>query len=185
MQEVWKPAKGYEGYLEVSTRGNVRSVDRVITVRDGARVYEKRVEGRVKAQGKNVQTGYMQIGVNHGKHATVHRLVAETFIPNPENRQQVNHKNFNRTDNRVENLEWCTSGENNWHSMYSKDARRRRPCVSLTTGKQYKSQAEAAREIGDYQSNISRSCRSDGKLTVRGQRFIFADCENKIETGAE
>ena len=112
MQEIWKAAKGYEGYLEVSTLWNVRSIDRMITVHDGLRIYEKPVEGKEKAQHKNVQTGYMQIGVGHRKRVTVHRLVAATFIPNPRNLPQVNHKNFDRTDNRVENLEWCTNDYN-------------------------------------------------------------------------
>ena len=57
MQEIWKAAKGYEGYLEVSTLGNVRSIDRMITVHDGLRIYEKPVEGKEKAQHKNVHTG--------------------------------------------------------------------------------------------------------------------------------
>lgn len=152
MQEIWKAAKGYEGYLEVSTLGNVRSIDRMITVHDGLRIYEKPVEGKERAQQKNVQTGYMQIGVGHGKRVTVHRLVAATFIPNPRNLPQVNHKNFDRTDNRVENLEWCTNGENSLHSMYNKEDSRLRPCVSLTTGKRYKSQAKAAMKVRRVQT---------------------------------
>lgn len=52
MVEVWKEAKGFEGYLEVSTKGNVRSIDRVITVHDGTRVYKKRIKGKVKEKQK-------------------------------------------------------------------------------------------------------------------------------------
>ena len=182
MQEIWKAAKGFEGYLEVSSLGNVRSVDRVITVHDGDRIYKKTVCGKVKAKHKNVQTGYSQIGVGHSKHVAVHRLVAETFIPNPLGLPQVNHKNFVRTDNRVENLEWTTSGENNLHSMYSKEDSRLRPCISLNTGKRYRSQAEAAKSIGDNQSNVSRSCISGGRRTVKGHRFVFAACGGEIET---
>lgn len=180
MQEIWKAAKGYEGYLEVSTFGNVRSIDRIITVHDGLRVYEKPIEGKEKAQHKNVQTGYMQIGVGHRKQVAVHRLVAATFIPNPRNLPQVNHKNFDRTDNRVENLEWCTNGENSLHSMYGKEDCRLRPCISTTTGNRYRSQAEAARDIGDSQSNVSRSCRSGGKRSVKGHRFVYAACGGEI-----
>lgn len=184
-EEIWRAAKGYEGYLEVSTLGNVRSIDRLITVHDGLRIYEKPVKGKEKSKHKNVQTGYMQVGVGHSKKAAVHRLVAETFIPNPKNLTQVNHKNFDRADNLVDNLEWCTNGENSLHSMYNKADSRLRPCVSLTTGKLYRSQAEAAKDIGDNQSNVSRSCRSEGKRTVRGQRFVYAACGGEIETGKE
>lgn len=179
MQEIWKAAKGYEGYLEVSTLGNVRSIDRMITVHDGLRIYEKPVEGKEKVKRKNVQTGYMQIGVGHSKHVAVHRLVAETFIPNPKNLPQVNHKNFDRADNRVENLEWCTNGENTLHSMYGKGNACLRPVVSLTTGKQYRSQAEAAKDIGDHQSNVSRSCRSGGKKN----RERSAICLRRLRRG--
>lgn len=185
MEEIWKPAKGFEGYLEVSTKGNVRSVDRVITVKDGSRIYNKPVKGKEKAKNKNVKTGYFQIGVGHKGKITVHRLVAETFIPNPNNLPQVNHKNFDRTDNRVENLEWCTNGENTIHSMYSKPDTRLRPCISLTDGKFYKSQSDAAKAIGDHQSNISRSCRSNGIKKVKGQCFVYAACCGEIAGGSE
>lgn len=173
MQELWKSAVGYEGYLEVSNLGNVRSVDRFITVHDGKRVYKKFCAGKEKAQHKNAQTGYSQIGVHHAKQVAVHRLVAETFIPNPNNLPQVNHKNFNRADNRVENLEWCTNGENTLHAMYKGKHSCLRPVVSLTTGKRYESQAEAARDVGDYSSNVSRSARSNGRCSVKGQKFCF------------
>jgi len=180
VEEIWKEAKGFEVYLEVSTKGNVRSVDRVITVHDGARIYKKRVKGKVKAKQKNSQTGYMQIGVRHAKHITVHRLVAETFIPNPLELPQVNHKNFDRTDNRAENLEWCTNGQNTIHGMYCKPDKRIRPCLDLETMTIYKSQSEAARDIGDYHGNVYRSCKSKGRKKVKGHRFIYVDSYEEI-----
>lgn len=183
MEEIWKQAKGFEGYLEVSSKGNVRSIDRIITVRDGNRIYKKPIKGKNKTKHKNIQTGYMQIGINHRKHVSVHRLVAETFIPNPLGLSQVNHKNFDRTDNRVENLEWCTNGQNTIHSMYCKPDSRIKPCLSLETMTVYKSQAEAARAIGDSPSNVSRSCRSNGRKKVKGHRFVYAACGGEIAAG--
>lgn len=185
MVEVWKEAKGFEGYLEVSTKGNVRSIDRVITVHDGTRVYKKRIKGKVKEKQKNSQTGYMQIGINHAKRVAVHRLVAETFIPNPLKLPQVNHKNFDRTDNRVENLEWCTNGQNTIHGMYCKPDKRIKPCLDLETMTIYRSQAEAAIDIGDYPANVYRSCKSNGRQKVKGHRFVYASCGGEIAGGRD
>lgn len=175
--EKWKPVRGYEGYLEVSDFGNVRSLDRIVTVHDGARVYERHFKGKTKSQYTNSQTGYKQIGANHGKHLTVHRLVAEAFIPNPDNKQQVNHKDLNRANNHVSNLEWCTNGENVLHSLNSGKNKKRKPVRSLTTGKEYESITAAALDINAHGSNVRRSCERGGKTRVNGQRFIYIEKE--------
>lgn len=173
LNEIWKPAKGYEGYLCVSSLGNVKSIDRTVTVVDHNRLYQKKLYGQCRKKFINPKTGYETVGLHHNKTEYVHRLVALTFIPNPNNYEQVNHKNFIRNDNRVENLEWCSSKMNNIHSLYSGHHSTLKPVKSLTTGKTYRSAAEAARELGDWGSNVRRSCHSDGKRSVRGQKFIF------------
>lgn len=171
--EEWRSVRGYEGYLEVSNFGNVRSLDRFVIVHDGTRIYERRFRGKTKRQCINPQTGYKQIGVNHGKHLAVHRLVAEAFIPNPNNKPQVNHKDCDKTNNHVSNLEWCTNGENVLHSLNSGKNKKRKPVKSLTSGKEYESITAAAQDINAYETNVRRSCERCGKIKVNGQRFIY------------
>ena len=97
--EIWKDIKGYEGLYEVSNQGNIRSLK----------------TGKLRKPTNNF--GYLRINLcknNVVKFHMVHRLVAEAFIENNDpNLTQVNHKNENKQDNRVENLEWCDAKYNN------------------------------------------------------------------------
>lgn len=111
---TWAPISGYEGIYEVSDDGEVRSLDRSYTGKDGRSVPYK---GRLINPGIGAN-GYKVVSLwknGKGKTTYVHRLVAETFIPNPERKKTVNHKDGNRTNNNVSNLEWATYAENNLH----------------------------------------------------------------------
>lgn len=110
-REEWRQIEGYEGYYEVSNLGRVRSVDRIITDKNGVK-YKK--NGHISSL-INKDNGYMYISLNKNgkrKNHYVHRLVANAFIPNPQNKTCVNHKDYNRKNNSVDNLEWCTQEEN-------------------------------------------------------------------------
>ena len=116
--ESWKPIAEYEGLYEVSDRGNVRSLDRYIKT-DIRHVSERLIKGKILK--KNLKrNGYLTVDLSKGcktKTTLVHRLVAETFIPNPNGLRFVNHKDSNRQNNDVANLEWVTSSENRLHGI--------------------------------------------------------------------
>ena len=114
MKELWKDIEGYEGLYQVSSLGAIRSLDRYRNrPSKSGNMYIQRYKGKVLKQTLN--DGYFTIylhkdGVN--KFYSVHRLVAKAFIPNPNNLPQVNHKDENKQNNCVENLEWCTAKYN-------------------------------------------------------------------------
>jgi len=113
--EVWKDIKDYIGSYQVSDKGNVRSLDRVIATSNGKKYNEK---GAIKSQRLN-SDGYPRVTLSKNskkKNYRVYRLVADAFIPNAFNKPQINHKNGIKTDNTVGNLEWCTAQENIKHS---------------------------------------------------------------------
>src|SRR3954463_14262904 len=100
--EVWKDIKDYEGLYQISNLGNVRDVKR----------------GKSRKVTRNCRGyGWVSLTKDKGQKAfSVHRLVAIHFIPNPGNLPQVNHKNLNRMDNAVVNLEWCDQSHNVRHA---------------------------------------------------------------------
>ena len=115
MKEIWCDIKGYKGLYQVSSKGRVRSLSREVSRCDKKRGF---YFGKVMKQA--VACGYAGIVLckaGHSKRYLVHRLVAHAFIPNPENKPQVNHKNGNKLDNNVDNLEWVTRSENMKHSF--------------------------------------------------------------------
>lgn len=115
-EEIWQPIKGYEGLYEVSNMGRVRSIDRLVEFAHygGVTMSVKRGRYLTPQVGKSNPYAYVMLckkGIR--KRVRLHRIVAEAFIPNPNNYPIINHKDENHTNNRVENLEWCTPLYNN------------------------------------------------------------------------
>lgn len=117
--EIWASIKGYEGIYEVSSWGRVRSLDRKVTIPKNGTTYTIKQRGKILSL-SNDRNGYVTVHLYKEGHAwtvNVHRLVAATFIPNPMNLEQVNHKDFDTTNNHVENLEWMSLKDNNRHAQ--------------------------------------------------------------------
>ena len=105
IEEIWRPIEGYEGLYEVSNLGRVRSLDRF---------FYRLHKGKVLSPTKD-RYGYLTVTLNYnGKSKTIkiHRLVAQAFLPNPDNLPQVNHKDEVKSNNCVDNLEWCSAKYN-------------------------------------------------------------------------
>lgn len=171
MEEQWKDIKGYEGIYQVSTFGRVRSFRQ-----SGPRGKIVDTPHLLKACIAN--TGYPTVRLsdiyNNTVDKNVHRLVAETFIPNPENKRTVNHISGDKTDNRVENLEWTTDKENIIHGhkngLYTKHQKRVR-CIE--TGEIFISGAEAARSLNYGSGTFFKRIRRGEP--VRGYHFEYVD----------
>lgn len=114
VEVVRKPIKGYEEYYEIDQFGRVFAKDRIVHVIDNGREYDKRLRGKQMKQSVHTK-GYKTVPLTKdGKTITkyVHRLVAGAFIPNPNELPFVNHIDEDKTNNFVENLEWCTEQYN-------------------------------------------------------------------------
>ena len=146
----WKDIVGYEGHYQVSNTGKIRSVDRYIKDR---RLGKRFAKGYI-LKPELSKNGYLYVNLNKDgkiKHCTVHRIVAQAFIPNPYNLPCVNHKDENRGNNNADNLEWITNiGNLKYSNVWAKGVQNRRSYVGENNpfyGKQHSK--EAKRKISE------------------------------------
>lgn len=108
--EIWKDIKGYEGYYQISSFGRVRGLDRYVKQGDRTIMLKSKILKPRYDSGKYLRVILTKNAIAKG--FSIHRLVAQHFIPNPDNLPEVNHKDEKKENNNVDNLEWCTSKYN-------------------------------------------------------------------------
>ena len=161
MEEIFKEIEGYEGLYLISNLGRVKSLSKKIWNGKG---YYNRNEINIKpAKDKD---GYLYVQLskdNIQKPYKVHRLVAQAFIENPNNLPQVNHKDEDKTNNHVTNLEWCTPKYNlNYGTLKERfKLRTNKPILCVETGEVFKSASEIKRLFGFDKSYIGVSCKNN------------------------
>lgn len=160
--EVWKDIKGYEGRYQVSNTGRIK----------GLPIDEKFCKKREEVILKTFMcgSGYQEVILSiHGKRTPklIHRLVAEAFISNPEGKKEVNHKDGDKCNNNVNNLEWVTPSENQAHSRSVLGYQSfKRKIVCEETGEVFDSIKDAADKHGLWTTLIWKCC--NGKQNTTG-----------------
>ena len=118
-RESWRDIAGFEGVYQISDFGRVKSLARIIPhLGRWGKIVNQKFKERILRPIKNDGYNYVYLSIGGKLHSRkIHRMVAETFIPNPKNKPTVNHKDGNRSHNEKSNLEWATVGENNRHGV--------------------------------------------------------------------
>lgn len=176
IKEEWKDIKGYEGLYQISNLGRVKSLERIIKYKDGRKY---KVKEKIKENNK-IKHGYCIVSLYkncHRKSYRINRLVAEAFIPNPNNYPIVNHKDENPSNNNYKNLEWCTQKYNcNYgtsNERVSKKLSKKVYQYDLNKNyiREFESATYAERNYGIKRTGISDCCNGRTK-TYKG--FIYS-----------
>lgn len=173
MDEIWKDIEGYEGYYQVSNKGRVKSLCRVVIRKCGK---PNPIQERILKQAINQKNGYSYVNLfrnGKGNVITVHQLVAKTFLQNPENKPTIDHINGNKLDNSVDNLRWATYCE----QQDNEATTRKRPILQYTLDgkliKEWLSINEIQQQLKFDNGHICACCKGVRK-TAYGYKWQYA-----------
>lgn len=190
--EIWKDVVGYEGIYQVSNLGRIKSLDKRVNVSGFLKYPTTKIrKGKILRQSKD-KDGYLKVVLFKGvekKHLRVHRIVAMTFIPNPENKKTVDHKNTIVDDNRVENLQWFTHRQQFFDNEITKERwsknrikatnslKKKIRCI--TTGEEFECINDAVRKYNIADRCIIKCCKGrqeyTGRLTGQKLQWEYID----------
>lgn len=170
--EEWKWIEGYKGEYQVSNKGRIKS-------------FKNKNREKILTPKRDGKDNYLMIGLcknGECKYCLIHRLVAQAFIPNPLNKEQVNHIDGNKKNNNVDNLEWNTSSENIIHALDNGLSQTRRPVLQLDLIKgeiieRYKSIADASLKTGINSSTIQDNA-CGRYMSDNNYSWIYEDSED-------
>lgn len=167
INEIWVPVQGYEDRYLVSNIGEIKSIK------------------HNKVLKKELRRNYWSVQLFNGKnykHFSIHRLVGLNFIPNPNNLPYINHKDENKLNNNVDNLEWCTcSYNNNYGTSITRSKEKRSKRIQqfskdLELIRVYDSISDAERKTGIYNPNIIKCCKGE-RRTAGGYIWKYEEIE--------
>ena len=192
-QEIWRPVVGYEGVYEVSNKGRIKSLERIVNTKN------RKIHKRESIRNLKIHDGYYYITLaKNSKRETlaVHRIVAMAFLDKPNGKNHIDHINTNRLDNRVENLKWCTRLEN------ARNPITRQNVILAHKNESYLKKAQMAKTIlgkakivykysvenkyiESYESisNAARSIRNTNFKSAKARISLVLDKENNVAYG--
>lgn len=180
-KEIWADVPGYGNKYKISSYGKIVSKERTVICRIRNKKYVRNIKEKTLKQFNN-SAGYMQTNIVEEsgieKKVYIHRLVAISFLPNPNNLTDVNHKNGDKSNNSVENLEWVSHRENIVHSIdklgHKPTGRHSRRILEITTNTIFSSVKEAAKTYSVAASYIYSQI--NGRVdNIKGRRFEYID----------
>ena len=181
-KEVWKDIINFEGYYQVSNLGKIRSLDRTIKCKRFGITYNKFMKGRILKPAIE-GSGYNYVNLKKEgttKNVKVHRMVAITFLNNVNNLLEVNHKDENKLNNNVNNLEWCTRSYNNTYGTKIERSVKNTDYSKRTKNTDYKKIArKTSKLVGQYDLNnnlIRKILTCDIEKELNYNKKVVCNC---------